>query len=245
MKKIRRHHRKITFREIAPNMVTSGNLLCGMLSVILVLNGATVPAAWLIFIAVFFDFMDGKVARSLGAGSKFGVEYDSLADVVSFGVAPSILFYSVYLQNFFGVAGALIASFVALCGALRLARFNIIHVPGSFQGLPIPGAGLFLASFVIGGIELLGFAAALLCVGMGILMISNIPYGNLKGMKKADRKKIVLFYVLAMVLVIGFQSRSILAAMSIYIVSGFLRIDWAKWFSEESEEDILEHNSQL
>ncbi len=242
MKRIRKHHKKLSFREIAPNMVTSGNLLCGMLSVILVLNGSVLPAAWLVFIAVFFDFMDGKVARSLGAGSKFGVEYDSLADIVSFGVAPSILFYSVYLQGFFGVAGALLASFVALCGALRLARFNIIHVPGSFQGLPIPGAGLFLASFVIGGIELSGFMAAFLCAGMGILMISSIPYGNLKGMKKADRKKVVLFYVLAMVLVIGFHSRSIIAAMSIYVVSGFLRVDWAKWFSEDSEEDVFENN---
>ncbi len=242
MKIPKKHHMKISFRDIAPNMVTSGNLLCGMLSIILVLQGWLVPAGWLIFIAVFFDFMDGKVARSLGAGSSFGVEYDSLADVVSFGVAPAILFYSVYLEGFFGVGGALVASFVALCGALRLARFNIIHVPGPFQGLPIPGAGLFLASFVIGGIPLPPLVAAFFCLSVGGLMISSVPYGNLKGMKRTDKKRVALFYIISIGLIIGLHSRAVLAGMTIYVISGFLKIDWAKWFSEESEEDVLEKN---
>ena len=97
----------------------------------------------------FFDLMDGKVARSLGGDSAFGMEFDSLADIVSFGVVPGLIFYVSYLYAFGGVLGALVISFYVLCGALRLARFNVVRSSGNFQGLPIPAAGLFLVSFVI------------------------------------------------------------------------------------------------
>ncbi|MBN1333722.1 MAG: CDP-diacylglycerol--serine O-phosphatidyltransferase [Synergistales bacterium] len=238
--KHKRNYRDLTFKDLLPNMVTSGNLICGMLSIILVIHGQFVPAGWLIFIAVFFDFMDGKIARRIGAGSKFGLEYDSLADVISFGVAPALLLYSVYLKDVFGVIGALIASFFVLCGALRLARFNIVHIPGPFQGLPIPAAGLFVASFVIGEIPLPFMVASFLLVSSGLLMISSIPWGNLKGMKHADRKKVFLFYFICIGLIITLHSRSILTGMVIYITSGFMRIDWSKFFSRTEDEDYLE-----
>ena len=93
--KLRLHYRKrlrrIPIRNNIPNMITSGNLLCGMLSLILTVRGHYLPAAWMIPCAVFFDFMDGKVARAMGVSSDFGVEFDSLGDVVSFGVAPAVL----------------------------------------------------------------------------------------------------------------------------------------------------------
>lgn len=238
MRSPRQRYRSIPFKDIAPNMITSGNLMCGMFSLILTLRGQYVPAGWLIAMAVFFDFMDGKVARSLGGGSKFGLEYDSIADVISFGVAPAILMYSVYLNGFFGVAGALVASFFALCGALRLARFNIVHVPGPFQGLPIPAGGLFLASFVIGGLSLPSWMAAFMVTFSGILMISSMPYGNLKGVRKTNRKKVALFYITCIILILGLHSRSVLAAMSIYITSGFIHIDWSRFFSQHEEEDV-------
>ena len=142
-------------KTLIPNMITCGNMLSGMLSLVLAFHGHFVPASWLVFFAVFFDFMDGKMARKLGGSSSFGMELDSLADVVSFGVAPAMIIYSVYLKGFFGVTGAIVAAFFALCGALRLARFNVHHVDGSFQGLPIPAGGHFLVSFVVAGISLL------------------------------------------------------------------------------------------
>lgn len=237
MKPRKERNRNVSFRDIAPNMVTSGNLMCGMFSLILVMRGLYVPAAWMIAMAVFFDFMDGRVARSLGAGSAFGLEYDSLADVVSFGVAPAILMYSAYLRDFFGVAGALVAAFFALCGALRLARFNIVHVPGPFQGLPIPAGGLFLASMVIGGISIPSLVMAVLVVFAGSLMISNVPYGNLKGMRKASHKRVAIFYGTCFAIIWGFHSRSILVGMVIYIFSGFLHIDWKNFFSQHEEDD--------
>ena len=111
------------------------------------------PAAWLIFFATIFDGLDGKVARSLGGGSQFGLEFDSLADLVSFGVAPGLLFYLTSLRGFGGIFGAVAACFFVLCVALRLARFNVIHVPSPFQGLPSPAGGLFAASFVLAEIR--------------------------------------------------------------------------------------------
>ena len=173
------------FKHILPNMVTSGNLLCGLFSLILVLHGRYVPAAWLVFFAVIFDGFDGKVARMLGGGSQFGMEFDSLADLVSFGVAPAILLYEVSMRGLH-FAGAVVSCFFALCVALRLARFNVVHVPGPFQGLPCPAGGLFVSSFVIAGVNLPALAMAVVMALTGFLMISSIPYAN---MKKLTKKK--------------------------------------------------------
>jgi CDP-diacylglycerol--serine O-phosphatidyltransferase len=234
----------LTFRQILPNMITSGNILCGMLALVLVLHGKPGFAAWLVFMAVFFDFMDGKVARSIGGSSAFGVELDSLADVVSFGVAPALIFYSSYLRDWLGVTGALVAAFFALCGALRLARFNVQHAEGSaFQGFPIPAAGLFLASLVMAGWSLPPVAAALIALFMGLLMVSNVPYGNLKGLRKGNANRHKVFFLVGLILTfIAFlKSAAPLASISIYLVSGFLHFDWGAWLSRDGE-DVAEQD---
>lgn len=233
--KNRRKRGSLPFRKIVPNMVTSGNLLCGMMALILLFHGRFVPAAWLVFMAVFFDFMDGKIARSLGGGTQFGLEFDSLADVVSFGVVPAMLMYTSYADAL-GLWGVLAAAFFALCGALRLARFNVVHMPGPFQGLPIPAGGLFLASFVLARVPLHPVTAALLCFGAGTLMISSVPYGSLKGLRKGqgDRKKFLLLVGILAVTFVTLQSSAPLAAMTVYVVSGLVRFDWEKWLSREN-----------
>jgi CDP-diacylglycerol--serine O-phosphatidyltransferase len=225
-------------------MITSGNILCGMLALVLVLHGKPGFAAWLVFMAVFFDFMDGKVARSIGGSSAFGVELDSLADVVSFGVAPALIFYSSYLRDWLGVTGALVAAFFALCGALRLARFNVQHAEGSaFQGFPIPAAGLFLASLVMAGWKLPPAVAAVIALFMGLLMVSNVPYGNLKGLRKGNVNRHKSLFLLGLILTfIAFlKNAAPLASISIYLVSGFLRFDWANWLSRDGE-DVAEQD---
>ena len=133
--KNRRKRGSLPFRKIVPNMVTSGNLLCGMMALFLLFHGRFVPAAWLVFMAVFFDCMDGKVARSLGGGTQFGLEFDSLADVVSFGVVPAMLMYVSYI-NVLGLWGVLAAAFFALCGALASPGSNVIHLPVPSRGSP-------------------------------------------------------------------------------------------------------------
>ncbi len=219
-------------------MITSGNILSGILSMILTLQGHYQPAAWLILAAVFFDAMDGKMARSLGGSTEFGVELDSLADVVSFGAAPALLFYAVFLWGWFGIVGALAAAFFGLCGALRLARFNVCHLPGPFQGLPIPAGGLFLASLVMGGFSLPPALAGLLAVGTGLLMVSSIPYGNLKRLRggNVNRLKVAFMFALTVAVIVTLQGKATLAAMSIYIVSGFFHFDWRRWLALDAAE---------
>lgn len=226
---------EIHWRSYIPNMITSGNLLCGMLSLILTLKGQVYPAAWLIAFAVFFDFMDGKVARMLGVSSAFGVEFDSLGDVVSFGVAPAILVFSSSLSQIPGVWGALIAVFFALCGALRLARFNVVHMPGPFQGLPIPAAGLFLVSWIMARMSLSPYVMAVLVMFAGGLMISTVSYSNLKGLKRGmvDRRRMTFLKLLALVVAVTLRERALLVLLSIYIASGLIKFDWESWLSTE------------
>jgi len=234
----RKHRKKLPFRKIVPNMITSGNMLCGMLSVVMTLHGQYVPAAWLVYMAAVFDFLDGKMARRLGGSSEFGMELDSLADVVSFGVAPAMLLYSVYLQGLWGVTGALTAAFFALCGALRLARFNVQHVAGPFQGLPIPAGGYFLVSFVFAGLAAPAWLMALVTAGTGLLMISSIPFGNLKALRKGNLNKAraAFLWGLAVTLIIALRELAPLAGIAIYIMSGPLRVDWGKWLSLKEDE---------
>lgn len=231
--KIRGH--EIHWRSYIPNMITSGNLLCGMLSLILTLKGQIYPAAWLIAFAVFFDFMDGKVARMLGVSSAFGAEFDSLGDVVSFGVAPAILVFSSSLSQITGVWGALIAVFFALCGALRLARFNVVHMPGPFQGLPIPAAGLFVVSWIMAKIALPPYLMATLVIFAGGLMISTVSYSNLKGLKRGmvNRRKMTFLKLLTLVVAVTLREKALLVLLSIYIASGLIKFDWESWLSIE------------
>lgn len=231
LRKRRKSRKPLEFKQILPNMVTSGNLLCGLFSLMLTLHGRYVPAAWLVFFAVIFDGLDGKVARMLGGGSQFGLEFDSLADLVSFGVAPSILLYQFALKNFMGITGAVICCFFALCVALRLARFNVVHVPGPFQGLPCPSGGLFISSFILAGLDFPAAITALILFLTGLLMISSIPYANLKKLtkKSADKKRCFALFTLFALSFIFLRSAAPLFLFFIYILSGLLRLDWGQW----------------
>lgn len=231
LKRHRIRRKPLAFRQIAPNMVTSGNLLCGLFSVMLAIEGRFVPAAWLIFFATIFDGLDGKVARSLGGGSQFGLEFDSLADLVSFGVAPALLFYLVSLRGFGGIFGAVAACFFVLCVALRLARFNVVHVPGPFQGLPSPAGGLFAASFVLADQASHPAAMAAVLMFTGFLMVSSIPYANLKKLSKrsADKKRCLALLLLLSLSFLFLGSAAPLFLFSLYILSGLLRLDWEQW----------------
>ena len=231
VKQNRKKGKPIPFRQIVPNMVTSGNLLCGMFSLMLIFHGRFIPAAWLVFFAVIFDGLDGKMARSLGGGSQFGLEFDSLADLVSFGVAPGMMIYVAALDGFVGILGAIIPCFFALCVALRLARFNVVHVPGPFQGLPSPAGGLFVASFVLAKVPLEPAMMAIVLAATGFLMVSSIPYANLKKLNRetADRKKCLALLGLATLCVLLLRSAAPLVLFSLYIASGLLRFDWGEW----------------
>lgn len=188
---------------VLPSLFTTGNLFCGFYSIVRSMNHDLVNAAVAILLAGVFDVLDGRVARLAKATSKFGVEYDSIADVVSFGVAPALLLYSWQLHGYgrLGWAGAF---FFAACGALRLARFNAMaaeDAPKSyFIGLPIPAAANVVASLAIAyndhPFRFAEVAVLPLAFGLGLLMVSSIRYRSFKDFDLRHRRSffwLVLF----------------------------------------------------
>ena len=135
-----------------------------------------------------------------------------------------------------GVWGAVASSFFALCGVLRLARFNVTHVPaGPFQGLPIPAGGLTLAAFVIAKVPLTPLAAIAVMFFIGGLMVSSVPYCNAKKMKKDNVNKVKLYGVVGIILLsfVVLREKAFLAVSLLYIFTGLAKIDVAEWVLEE------------
>lgn len=226
-----------------PNLITSGNLICGMIALILTVKGHLHTACWMLPLSVFFDFCDGMVARALGVSSDFGVEFDSLGDLVSFGVVPAIIVYQRALCELQPVAGIAIAVFYTLCGALRLARFNVTHVPaGPFQGLPIPAAALFLISLVLSRFSIPPALWGGCTVLAGVLMISSIPFGNLKGVTKdkADRHRVFSLALFLIVTLTLLRARSLMILASLYLISGLFNFNWSLWLNHEKKADDLD-----
>lgn len=221
-------------RSIVPNFFTVGNMFCGYMSVIFsVFNRDFVLASWMIMLAAFLDAMDGKVARFTNTSSKFGVEYDSLADVVSFGLAPSVLIYSFFF-NEWKMVGLFISFFPLLFSSVRLARFNI-QLDGldksHFSGLPSPIAALSLASYIIFMSELFPgkvLPKMLLAITfiVSILMVSTIRYEILPPFTfRGDNRQKGIFIggVILVLTVFAFPQILLFPYILIYIVSGIVR----------------------
>ncbi|MEO5657039.1 MAG: CDP-diacylglycerol--serine O-phosphatidyltransferase [Nitrospiria bacterium] len=218
---------------LLPNLFTTGNLLSGFYAVIAVFNADYVLAAIAILVATIFDTLDGRVARLTKTTSKFGVEYDSLADLVSFGVAPGLLIYSWALTNY-GRIGWVAAFLFVACGALRLARFNVQvgTVEGRyFVGLPIPAAAGVIASTVLLDDHILRLGAEmkpLLIVVMtyilAFLMVSNIRYWSLKGMDLRHRRpfQVLVGAVLVLMVVTAAPQVMLFALFALYAASGIV-----------------------
>lgn len=178
--------RKNAYILVLPSMFTTANLFCGFYSIVRTYNHDLERASWAIIMAGIFDVLDGRVARITRSQSNFGMEYDSIADVVSFGVAPALLAYIGFLESF-GQLGWAGAFFFAACGALRLARFNTMasELPKSyFIGLPIPAAAYLIAAAVIAYHSLHFFYPApvmlVLVFVLGLLMVSSVRYRSFK-----------------------------------------------------------------
>lgn len=220
---------------LLPNFVTTMNMFFGFYSVVASINADFVMAAWAILIASIFDMLDGRVARLAKATSSFGVEYDSLCDLVSFGVAPGVLLYTWALEPF-GRLGWLAAFLFVACGALRLARFNVTTSslpPGYFQGLPIPMAAGIVATFLIFNDALLWpvmssarIVALVIALGMASLMVSSIPFPSFKEFNWRSRASFgyLLVGVLVMILIAVRPEVTLFALLSSYVA---LSLVWA------------------
>jgi CDP-diacylglycerol--serine O-phosphatidyltransferase len=221
---------------ILPNIFTSLNIFFGFYAIIAAIDGKYVAAALAIIIAAVFDLLDGKVARATHTTSKFGVEYDSLADLVSFGLAPGLMMY-LYLLKPLGRIGWLAAFLFMVCGALRLARFNTqVGTVGSdhFVGLPIPSAAAMNASTALlwhrfdFAVEPYRFLILIMLYGLAFLMVSNIRYNSFK--KMGANQKMTFNVLVAVILVLIFiaaQPSIALFALSLsYVASGPLSAVW-------------------
>jgi CDP-diacylglycerol--serine O-phosphatidyltransferase len=174
---------------LIPSLFTAGNIMCGFVSIVSTFSGEYVQAALFIILAHILDGVDGYAARLTETTSQFGIELDSLADVVSFGVAPAILVYFWALVPW-GNWGWLAACTYVVCGALRLARFNVQArnmAKGHFVGLPIPAAAEMITATVLLYDKLAGEGAPnkeiillLVIYGLAALMVSGFPYLSLK-----------------------------------------------------------------
>jgi CDP-diacylglycerol---serine O-phosphatidyltransferase len=170
------------FTKMIPNMFTLGNLYCGFLSVGFAANGHYKNAAILILIGMMLDSMDGRLARMLNADTTLGKELDSLADIVTFGVAPSFLVYYTYFFQF-GWYGLLVAGLFPLFGAYRLARFNISSNKSSlnyFIGVPITAAGGIIALLTLFGDRIPQIVTTVIFTAMCFLMVSKIRIPSFK-----------------------------------------------------------------
>ncbi|MFB9329550.1 CDP-diacylglycerol--serine O-phosphatidyltransferase [Paenibacillus aurantiacus] len=171
------------FTKSIPSLFTVANLFLGIVAIILIFpeNARYDLAAMMVIIAMLMDGVDGRVARALNAQSEFGKELDSLSDVISFGVAPAFIMYSVAFQELSAAPAWIITALFPICGALRLARFNVItsHA-GYFIGLPIPAAGGVLATLALFHKEIPVVVLMVSTLVLSFLMVSTVKYPNFK-----------------------------------------------------------------
>src|SRR5216117_3819644 len=217
---------------LLPSLLTTGNLFCGFLALLLTVHGRYQDAAISIFVAMVLDLLDGRVARLMKATSQFGVEYDSLADVVSFGVAPAFLLYSFALRDL-GRPAWFAAFLFVICGALRLARFNVITGATDkryFIGLPIPAGAAVACSLVIllQGEELarwMRVGVAVVTYLVSLLMVSTFRYWSFKEFDWAKRPPLhtLLIVVLAGMIVATKHEVFLFVVFGGYAVSGPVR----------------------
>ncbi len=223
--------KKANLIYILPNLFTASSIFVGVISMVEASKGNFVTASWLILLALVFDGLDGRIARMTNTTSKFGVEFDSLADIVSFGVAPAMLLYF-FAGDAFGRFGILVSALYVIFGAIRLARFNISTAktdPNVFIGLPIPTAAIFISMwillFVKYGLEDFRIVLLLLALGVAVLMVSNFRYPSFKKVQldKPMVFKTMIILVLAASLLYLFAAEGFALIILAYVLYGPLR----------------------
>ena len=257
---------------LLPNLMTAGNLFCGFTATLKILEGALVQASnpdaasdlfhtaiWCILVAFVFDFLDGRLARLGGHESPFGREFDSLADIVSFGLAPALMVYRVVLQEF--PRACWIIAFVYLaCGALRLARFNAAGAkndtanhPNTFTGFPIPAAAGLIASITLfllwlaEGEHRIGnwrFVLPPLLLFLSFMMFSRFQYPSFKAINWKTKKSIPRFLIIILILIFTALNYEWMPAVLFlaYLLYGVLRSWLSREWRREIEEEIGEES---
>jgi CDP-diacylglycerol--serine O-phosphatidyltransferase len=254
--------------------MTAGNLFCGFMAVLQIIQGSLLQAedniAWtqpyetsLLWIlgAFIFDMLDGRVARLGGHESAFGREFDSLADIISFGIAPALLVFKIVLAELPARIGWMIAFVYLVCGAMRLARFNTLALEPQtpsrskdFSGFPIPAAAGLVASVtllllkyyesdrVIGNFK---YLLAALLLFLSFMMFSQVSYPSFKTLDWRSQRPIprLLLIVAALALIVQTYQYSLAVLFCGYLLYGFIRPKLSRRIRSEIEEDKLRSNS--
>ncbi len=221
--------------RILPSIFTVGNLFCGFLAISYILDGRYVPATWLIVLGAALDTMDGRIARFIGNDSKFGIEFDSLADVCTFGIAPALMVYRESLNSGWGVA---IAFAFLLCGALRLARYNLLSHEDErgelFLGLPIPAAAVALSQYVVFTKDAWhpnhdGSVAVVFVLLLSGLMVSRVEYDSMPNFRATTLwgrfKQVYFVSAVALILHPSTSKGFFFPLVVLYLLTGIYR--WA------------------
>ena len=214
-----------------PNSFTALNIGCGFVAILLSMQGEFYKSCLLIILGAIFDSVDGRVARLTGSQSSFGEQFDSLSDLISFGIAPSIIFYNKFLLDH-GRVGLVVSFLFLLCGALRLARFNanIDKVQSDyFQGLPIPGAASAIIGYILVSIEfphILSnkFITIPYILFYAILMISNIPFPSFKNSEwvRTNKRKVFFLIIVIVCLLFIYEELMIGSFISLYVFGSII-----------------------
>ncbi len=239
---------------LLPNLFTTLNMFCGFYAVIASINGKFVAAAYALVIAGIFDNLDGKIARATRSTSKFGVEFDSLADLISFGMAPGVMMY-LWVLNPLGRIGWLACFLFVVCGALRLARFNTqVDTVSSdnFVGLPIPaGAGMNAVTVLFChklGIEnqVHPFVFLAMIYMLSFLMVSTIRYNSFKtaGLFANKNFNVLVTSILVLIFVAAQPAIALFLFGVTYVLSGPLRALRHQWSVRHQPEEASEEDDQ-
>jgi CDP-diacylglycerol--serine O-phosphatidyltransferase len=225
---------KIT-RAVVPSLFTTLNIFCGFLAIINTNQAHFHAAAWFIILAAIFDSLDGVMARITKSSSQFGVELDSLADVVSFGAAPSFMVYQAYLYQW-GNWGIMIASMPVIFGAIRLARFNVQLVgfdKDYFKGTPIPLQAMVVCAYFFQyyteGVGFEGWTAdglAVLVIVLSFLMVSHVKYDTLPKLSKKQLQAHpwkVVGIILGILILIFSKGTLLFLMLAFYLLFGIIR----------------------
>ena len=227
-------------RQFIPNAFTIGNLFCGFFALHYAFKGDYVPAAWLIFLGAVFDKMDGQLARVMRSDSQFGLHFDSIVDVCTFGIVPAAIIYQAHLPTGWGLA---LAFAYLLCGAMRLARFNALSLEGErgefYMGLAIPTAAVCLTQYVVfvKAWDIPTPLSVLLILVLTFLMVSRLDYDsvpNFRGTSLSDRLK-QLYFITTVGLTI-YDDIFFFPMILLYVFSGPCR-----WIFRLLHGDVTQH----
>ncbi len=260
--------------QVLPTCITATNLMAGLLALSYLMDAASassetvrdgfiVRAAWLLFLGMLCDALDGRIARMTGTTSAFGAQLDSLADVVTFGVAPALISRVALGFYFPAMPGKLLVALAIvyiLGAALRLARYNVEtarveesegsgHVTNVFRGLPSPAAAGMIASLVIlrhhYGLHWLDWALIVLTPVLGLCMVSRLPYSHLLNRYFDGKRPLVavVFLMCTVYMVVQYFEETVCAGFFLYVMSGPAAVAWnritggATWASDEAGDE--------